>query len=136
MRKLNSLRLLLIIIILLGCSDLLNKPVNTSMLPGVYMANHTQGIDLLILKEEGNYIHIFATFEGQLYIDSSKWELISTLGQQSVRLHHFTSTYKYRVDRPYNEPVTSDKIVKRTASNKIKISIDPDIGIWFVKAGS
>jgi hypothetical protein len=123
------------VFVLLQCSDLTDRPVDSAMVSGVYLANHKQGIDMLILREDNMYIHSFTTFEGEQYIDSSNWELIIFGPQQSIRLYNYTSRYESGFPNSYRGAAISDKIIKKTFTGEIKISVDPDVGYWFVKAG-
>lgn len=129
------LPLLIIMACDMACDELTDRPLDSSMMPGVYLANHHQRIDMLILRDDSIYIHSFTTFEGEQYIDSSGWELVMFGSREHIRLDHYTSKYESGFPRSYRGAGVHDKIIRRTINNKIMISIDPDLGYWFVKAG-
>src|SRR3972149_2079199 len=70
---------------IVGCS----QNIERSMVLGIFIANHTKGIDSLIIRPDGTYLHSFTSPIGEKFVNSNNWEFELLDGEPHITFSRF-----------------------------------------------
>ena len=107
-----------------------------SELIGTYKANHDKGEDVIVLKEEGIYIHTFKTPE-KLFEREGKWEYEIFMDQPLISFYNFDHRwrddyYTYKKDEKNVWP----SFIERSIFGKIRLGLSADLDYYYEKVES
>jgi len=117
-----------------------NTNFEEAELLGTYKANHGKGEDIIYLKKNGEYLHIFKSSK-KTYKENGTWGYETFQNEPMISFYNFNHRWRYedwQQDPEVNEsPETIKNIwpahVERSLFGKIRLGLDDDMGYYFEK---
>jgi hypothetical protein len=73
--------LLVLPLLAVSCTDRIER----HEVVGFYVANHSIGIDSLVIRDDGTYVHHYVSPDGHEFFDTNSWTLDSASGEITFR---------------------------------------------------
>ncbi len=131
MKLVNKIIIFLILIALCACQ----VEFQESELIGTYKANHGKGEDIIVLKENGKYLHTFKTSEN-LFEREGNWEYEIFKDQPLISFYNFQHRWRdnyYTYEFEKGERNIWPAFIERTIFGKITLPLDDDLGFYYEK---
>jgi len=107
---------------LLACGEKLDS----RSVAGEYVANHNFGRDVIVVRDDGTYVHTFVASNGSRQKESGRWELDRDPQGDMISFSGFTPSWDGRTRIPGIWPARME-----TSFGRIRLRVNDDLDLYY-----